>query len=67
MRWNSLQVKLNKNISARLKEELRIVELEMDVLVCEPEHGPLLGEYVSEDEGKERLVESLMDFVKSID
>ena len=50
-----------------LKEELKIVEFEMDVLVYEPEHGPLLGEDVSEDAENERLVKSLMDFVKSTD
>ena len=50
-----------------LKEELGIVEFDMDVLVCEPEHGPLLGKDVSEDAEKERLVESLMDFFKSTD
>ena len=58
-------MKLKKNMSARLKEERKIVEFEMDVLVCEPEHGPLFGEDVNEDAEKERLVESLMDFVKS--
>ena len=50
---------------ARLKKEIGIVKFEIDVLVCEPEHGPLLGEDVSEDVEEERLVESLMDFVKS--
>ena len=56
---------LNKNMSARLKEELGIVEFEIDFLVCEPEHGPLLGEYVSEDAEKERLTEILIDSIKS--
>ena len=67
MTWNSLQVKLKENVSARFKEELRIVEFEMDVLVCEPKHGPLFGEDVNEDAEKERLTESLMDSVKSTD
>ena len=58
-------MKLQQRMFARLKEELRIVEFEMDVLVCEPEHGPFLGEDVSEDTKKERLVESIMDHVKS--
>ena len=37
----------------------------MDVLVCEPKHDPLLGEDVSEDAEKERLIESIMNSVKS--
>ena len=52
-------------MSSRLKEELKIVEFEMDVLVCEPVHGPLFREDVSDDVEKEILVESLMDFIKS--
>ena len=67
MRWNSLQVKLRKNMSARLKEEIGIVEFEMDVLGCEPKHGPLFREDVTKDAEKERLTESLMDSVKSTD
>ena len=65
VRWHSLKVKLQQRMFSRLKEELIIVEFEMDVLVCELEHGPLLGEYVSEDAEKERLIESLMDYLKS--
>ena len=42
--WLSLQVKLKKNMSARLEEELRAVESEMEVSYWEPEHGPLLRE-----------------------
>ena len=52
-------------MSARLKEELKIIYFEMNLLVCEWQHGPLLGEDVSEDGKNERLVESLMDFEKS--
>ena len=48
---------------ARLKEELREAEFEMEVSYCEPEQGPLLGEY--DEVEKERLNESLMDSVKS--
>ena len=46
-----------------LKEELREVEYEMEVSYCEPEQGPLLGE--DDEAEKERLVESLMNYVKS--
>ena len=44
-------------MSSRLKEELRIVESEMDVLVCEPKCVPFLRENVSEDD-EEGLAES---------
>ena len=44
VRWLSLQVKLKKNKYARLKEELRIPEHEMEISYCEPKQGPLLGE-----------------------
>ena len=48
-----------------LKKELRKVESKMEVSYCEPEHGPLLGEdYEAE---KERPIESLINYVKSID
>ena len=50
---------------ARLKEELREADSEMEVSYCEPEQGPLLGD--DDEAEKERLIESLMDFVKSID
>ena len=57
-------MKLQERMFARLKKEIGRVKFEIDVLVCEPEHGPLLGEYVSEDD-EERLTKSLMDSVKS--
>ena len=44
MRWNSLQVKLRKNMYVRLKEELREAESKIEVSYCEPKQGPLLGE-----------------------
>ena len=50
VRWNSLHVKLQQRMSIILKEELMIVESEIDVLICEPKHGPLLGGDVSEDD-----------------
>ena len=48
---------------ARLKEELREADSEMEVSYCEPEQGPLLGD--DDEVEKERLIESLMDSVKS--
>ena len=63
LRWKLLQVKLQQMMSIILKEDLRIAKSNIDVLICEPEHGPLLGEYVSEDD-EERLIESLMDSVE---
>ena len=50
---------------AVLKEELREAESEMEVWYWEPEQGPLLGD--DDEAEKERLIESLMDSVKSID
>ena len=52
-----------QNMYARLKEELREAEFEMEVSYCEPEQGPLLGD--DDEVEKERLIESLMDSVKS--
>ena len=63
VRWHSLQVKLQQNMFARLKKELREVEFEMEVSYCELEHGPLLGE--DDEAEKERPIESLMNFLKS--
>ena len=65
VRWNSLQVKLQQKMFAELKKELKEVESEMEVSYCEPEHGPLLGE--DDEAEKERLIESLMNSVKSTD
>ena len=65
VRWHSLQVKLQQNIFARLKKELREVEYEMEVSYCEPEQGPLLGE--DDEVEKERPIESLINSVKSTD
>ena len=48
---------------ARLKEELREADSEMEVSYCEPEQGPLLGD--DDEAEEERLIESLMDSVKS--
>ena len=62
--WNSLQLKLQQNMFARLKKELREVESEMEVSYCDSEQGPLLGE--DGEEEKERPFESLMNYVKSI-
>ena len=54
-------------MSIILIEELGIAESDqIDVLICEPEQGNLLGEDASEDD-EERLSESLMDFVESTD
>ena len=50
---------------SRLKEELMEAEFEMEVSYCEPKQGPLLGE--DDEAEKERLIESIMDFVKSTD
>ena len=63
VRWHSLQMKLRKNIYVRLKEELREVESEMEVSYCEPKQGPFLG--VDDEAENERLIESLMDSIKS--
>ena len=58
-------MKLQQKMFAELKEELREHESEMEVSYCEPEQGPLLGD---DDEAKEeRIIESLMDSVKSTD
>ena len=48
---------------ARLKEELREVESEMEVSYCEPEQGPLLRD--DDEEENERVIESLVDSIKS--
>ena len=63
VRWNSLQVKLQQNMFADLKKELREVESEMEVSYCEPEKGPLLGD--DDEAEKERPIESLINSVKS--
>ena len=60
-----MQVNLRKKIYARLKEELREVESEMEVSYCEPEQGPLLGE--DDEAEKERPIESLINSIKSTD
>ena len=64
VRWHSLQVKLQQKMFAELKKELREVESEMELLYCEPKQGPLLGE--DDEAEKERSIESLMNYVKSI-
>ena len=56
---------LRKNRYAILKEELGEAESKMEVSYCEPKQGPLLGD-VDEAEN-ERLIESIMDSVKSTD
>ena len=44
-KWNILQVKWEHRLNAQLKEELIIVnKYEEEVLVSEPEHGPLFFE-----------------------
>ena len=53
-------------MSIILKEELKIAESEIDVLTCEPEHGPFPGGVVSKDD-EEILAASLMDSIESID
>ena len=63
VRWNSLHMKLQQNMVAGLKKELREVESEIEVSYFEPEQGPLLGE--DDEAEKERLIESLMDSIKS--
>ena len=63
VRWQSLQVNISKKMYARLKEELREAEYEMEVSYCEHEQGPLLGD--DDEAEKERLIESLMDSLKS--
>ena len=62
-RWNSLQVKLQKNMVTGLKKEHREVESKMEVSYCEPEKGPFLGE--DDEVEKERPIESLMNSVRS--
>ena len=49
-----------------MKEEPRKTKFEIDVLICEPKQGPLVGGDVSEDD-EERLTEILMDSVESTD
>ena len=45
MKWHRLQVKWEHRLNAQLKEELlRATEYQEEFLVCELEHGPLLGE-----------------------
>ena len=44
VRWYSLQVKLQQNLFAESKKELREVESQMEVSYCESEQGPLLRE-----------------------
>ena len=44
VRWQSLQVNLRQKMYARLKEELREAESEMEVSYYELEQGPLLGD-----------------------
>ena len=63
VRWKSLQVNLRQKIYARLKEELREAESEMEVSYCELEQGPLLWD--DDEAERERLIEILMDSVKS--
>ena len=65
VRWNSLQVKLQQKMFVGLKKEVREVESEMEVSYCEPKKGPLLGE--DDEAEKERLIESLINSVKSTD
>ena len=62
--WNSLQLNLQQNMFAGLKKELREVESEMEASYCDLEQDPLLGE--DGEAEKERPVESLMNYVKSI-
>ena len=50
---------------SELNKELREAESEMEVSYCEPEQGPLLGE--DDEAEKERLIESLMNSIKSTD
>ena len=47
----------------QVEARTRIVEFEMEVSDCEPEQDPLLGE--DDEAEKERLIESLMDSIKS--
>ena len=65
VRWHSLQVKLQQNMFFELKKELREVESGMEVSYCELEQGPLLGE--DDEVENERLIESLMNSLKSTD
>ena len=58
VRWNSLQVKLRKKIYARLKEELREDESEIEVSYCEPEQGPFLKE---DDEIDEEIIDDFLN------
>ena len=51
---------LQQRLSTRLKEELKTTESEMQVLVCEPKHGPFLGE----DEDNE--AEVINNFLNSL-
>jgi hypothetical protein len=66
VRWHSLQVKLRKRMCVRVQEELRAIEYGMDVFVCEPEQGMVLGE--DEDEDVEEIfLDSLMNYWTSSD
>ena len=56
-------MKLQQNMFAGIKKELREVESEMEVSYCEPKQGPLLGE--DDEEENERLIEILMNSIKS--
>ena len=60
MRLHSLEVKLRKNIYARLKGEIKEAESEIEVSYCELEHGPLVGE---DDEIDEEIIG---DFLNSL-
>ena len=65
VRWNSLQVKLQQKMFAGLKKKFIEVEYEIEVSYCEPEKGPLLGEY--DEAEKERPIESLIKYVNNTD
>ena len=63
VRWHTLHVKIQQKMFVELKKELREVESEMEISYSEPEQGPLLGD--DDEVEKERLIESLMDSIKS--
>jgi len=46
VRWNSLQRKLRQNVHAKLEEEMREIECEMDVFICKFEQRLFFDEEV---------------------
>ena len=58
VKWHKLQRRLQQRQVKWLMEELREAELEMEVSICEPEQGEVLGEGEYEDSKTETSSET---------